>query len=89
MADLNAFAVAQKKNLMVPDDVAAAHGRKTDAPIRARPGMPLARHDGDIAQRNATPLRRGLAKRQRRSAGRVDLVPMVRLDDLDIEILTQ
>ena len=61
----------------------AASRSRSRPPLRS-PGDALARVDGAFGQRAPRALRRRLAETQRGAGRRVDLVPVVHLDDLDV-----
>ena len=89
MCDLNAFAQPREQGGVIADDVSSAHGGKPD-----RGSLTLASHafspeDGTL--REVAPQRAGdhLAHAQRRTRRRIHLVPVMRLDDLDVISLTQ
>ena len=74
---------------MLAHDVAAPNRVEPDMPPLARAGDAVAGAVADRLQRHAAPLGRGLAQHQRRARGRIDLVPVMRLDHLDIVFLVQ
>ena len=88
--DLDALAGAGEQHRVVADDVAAAHAGEADASTgRARRSRLRGRRPRSACR--SRPERRGdhLAHLQRGAAGRIDLVAVVRLDDLDVVALGQ
>ena len=57
-----------------------------DVALAARPDGTVADANSVVRQRYVAARRRRLAEHQRRPGGRVDLVAMVHLDDLDVEV---
>src|SRR3546814_4244007 len=80
------LALGREDHRVLPSHVAAAQGGKAD--LAAGPGADLAfaRHAGDLAQRHVAALRRRLAQHQRGAGGRVYLVSVMHLDDLDVVV---
>ena len=74
---------------MIADDTPAAQGRETDAAGLARTRFIIAVVARNVDQAIAATLRHRLAELQRRARRRVDLVPMMRLGDLDVVVVTQ
>ena len=84
MRDLDALAGAGKHHRVVTDDVAAADRREPDRARTALAGMAFARVHGELRERAAEGGGDDLSHLQRRARRRIDLVAMVRLDDLDV-----
>ena len=87
MRDLDALADAREQHRMVADDIAAADGGKTD-----RRRIALARHafapvHGAVLQVAAERVGDDFAHRERGARRRIDLVTVMRLDDLDVVAL--
>ena len=77
------FARPQKPYLVLADHITPARHRKSDAARLTRPsGHTSQLHR--LGQADATTLRSGPAQYQRRSGRRIDLVLVVRLEDLDV-----
>jgi hypothetical protein len=87
VGDLDALAGAGEQHGVVTDDVAAADGGEADARRVALAGDAFARVDRAVLQVAAERLGQHLAHLQRGAAGRVDLVAVVGLDDLDVVAL--
>ena len=86
MRELETLRLAAEHHRVVADFRTAAQRRKADGAGLAGPRVPVARADLDILERDAAPARRRLAERERRARGRVDLVAVMDLGDLDIEL---
>ena len=83
--DLDALALAGEHDDVLADDVAAAQRREADRARLALAGRALARVDAARSPRSMpAPVGGGLAQHQRGPRRRVDLVPVVHLDDLDV-----
>ncbi len=89
MRDLDALAGSREQHRVIADDVAAAHGREADRLRIAFAGGALASVDRDAPKVAPERLRNHLAHLQRGTGRRVDLVPMVRLDDLDVVFVSE
>src|SRR3546814_4784138 len=89
VADLDAFAVAKKHHGVISDDIAAADRLEADRLAIACTGVAVAlvnRAFGEIAADAAC---HRLAHHQRRAARRIDLVAVMRFDDLDVEVVAE
>ena len=84
MRELDFFLGADETDGVLTDHVAAARHGKADRAGHARAGLTLARVDGQLGELAAA--RRGdtLTQSERGARRGVDLVPMVRLRDLDV-----
>ena len=84
VGDLDPLAGAGKQHGVVADDVAAANHREPDGSRVRAPRCRLGARSTAISSGPAE--RRGddLAQRDRRTDGRIDLLPVVGLDDLDV-----
>ena len=82
--ELDALARAGEDHRVVADDIAAAQRREPDGSQLALAGHAFARVDRAVAERATGASRGRLAQRDRRAGWRVDLVPMMHLDDLDV-----
>ena len=89
MAERDDLARPGEQRLMVADHVAAAQRREADRAFRPRPGEPVARPHRRVGEVDPPSRRRRLAQHQRGARGRVDLVAVVHLDDLDVVIQPQ
>ena len=74
---------------MLADDVAAADGVKADLFRRALAGFAMATVARDVADLALERLRHDFAQLERRAGRRVDLVAVVRFDDLDVVALAE
>ncbi|AEM42165.1 predicted signal transduction protein containing a membrane domain protein [Ketogulonicigenium vulgare WSH-001] len=86
MAQDDPLAIGGKNHVMLAHDIAPAHGRKADMAPLARASDPIAAPVRDRVQIHAAPRRRRFAQHQGGARWRVDLVAVMRLDDLDVEI---
>src|SRR5271154_434401 len=86
VAENHPLALAGEDDAVIADDRAAAQRRKADVALAARPGQAVAAPRGMLLERHASPAGCRLAKQERGARGRVDLHPMMHLDDLDVEI---
>ena len=84
MGDLDALADAGEHHRVIADDIAAAQRGEADRAGAALAGVPLACVDRDVVE--PASLRRGddLAHLERGARGRIDLVAVMRLEDLDV-----
>ena len=89
MGDLDALAGAREQHRVLADDVAAADGGEADGAPVALARVPLAAVDGALAEVAAEGLGDDLAQPQGSARGGVDLVAVVRLDDLDVAVVAQ
>ncbi len=87
--DLDPLAGPGEHHRVVTDDVAAANRRKPDRARTALPGVTFARIYGEFVERAAE--RRGddFTHFQCGARRRVDLVPMVGFDDLDVVVVAE
>src|SRR5690606_24089743 len=86
VGQLEALAVAEEMDRVVADDVTASDTENADLVLRS--GANLAVPSPQLAELRANRLGR-LGKTDRGPARRVDLLPMVHLDDLDVELGTE
>ncbi len=89
MRELDAFAVAGEDDRVIADDIAAAQSRETDRARLALAGNTVADIHavaGEVASERG---RCRLAEHQRRARRRVDLVPVMHFDDLDIVVVAE
>ena len=84
MDDLDALAGAREDHRVLADDVAAAQRREADRSRLALAGDAVPRVDRAVGEIAPDASGRRFAQTQRRSRRRVDLVPVVHLDDLDV-----
>ena len=89
MPELQPFAVAGEHDEVIARDRSSAQGREADRAFLARAGQPGAPVGAVVGERHAAACRRRLAEQQRGARRRVDLVAMVRLDDLDVPIVPE
>src|SRR5829696_7678234 len=82
---LDLLAVRVEDHAVLADDDAAAQGVDADLTLLARRAA-LAPVDGDLVEIVLSPLRGGPRQEERRTRRGVHLVPVVRLDDLDVVI---
>src|SRR4051812_18014448 len=82
--DLDALAGAGEEHGVLADDVAAPDGMEADFLPGALAGLALAAMARDLRQLALQRLGNDFAKFQRGARGRIDLVAVVRLDDLDV-----
>src|SRR5690606_20313950 len=82
--DLDPLADAREEHRVVADDVPAPDGGETDAGGVALAGDAVALEHPDLVEPATERLGDDLPHAQGGAGGRVDLVPMVRLDDLDV-----
>ena len=74
---------------MLAGIVAAAQGRKADVAALARAGDAVARALALGREIDLAPFGGGLAQRERRARGRIDLVAMMHLENLDVVIIAE
>ncbi len=89
MGDLDALAIGGEQHGMVAHDVPGTHSREADGLARPRPGLAFATIDGNLLQIAPERLGHHLPHAQSGAGRRINLVPVMRLDDLDIHIVTQ
>jgi hypothetical protein len=82
--DLDALAGAGEQHRVVAHDVAPADGREADGRRVALAGDAFARVDRALLQVSAQRIGDHLAHLERGARGRIDLVAVVRFDDLDV-----
>jgi len=85
MREFEPFACAGEDHHVIADDVAAAKRCKADRAWLAFAGDALARIDGISVERHTRARSRGLAEAKRSAGRRIHLVPMMHLEDLDVE----
>jgi ribosome-binding factor A len=86
MAEDDPLARPREDHLVLADDIAAPQAREADRALPPGPGHPVAPAFGEIGEIGAAPPCRRLAEHQGRARGRVDLHPVMHLDDLDIVV---
>ena len=89
MGQLDPFSLTPEHHRMLADDVAGADGLEADGPAVARAGAaypPVDRALGEVAAQRAGD---DLAHAHRGPRRRIDLVTMVRLDDLDVHAVAE
>ena len=84
MAERQDFVIGGKGDAMLADDSAAAHDGKANFTLRPRAGDAVTGASRGIGQGNPAPPRRRFTEHQGRAGRGVDLVPMMRLEDLDV-----
>ena len=84
--ELDPLAVRCEDHGVLADDAAAAQGGKADVAAPARAGVAVAHAHADVVELDAAALGGGLAEHQRRAGRGIDLVPVVHLEDLDVEV---
>ncbi len=82
--EFDALARAGEDHRVVADDIAAAQRREPDGSRLALAGHAFARIDRAVGERATGAARGRLAQSDRRAGRRVDLVPVMHLDDLDV-----
>ena len=86
VAENHPLALAGEDDAVIADDRAAAQRGEADVALAARAGQAVAAARRMVFERNASRRGRRFAKQERCARGRVDLHPMMHLDDLDVEI---
>ena len=89
MAQHNAFTWSCKQYIVFPNDVTTTHGDKSNIPGFARTRNAITTRIFYIVQGNASPVGGGLTQHQRGPRWRIDLVPMMRLDDLNVIVVVK
>jgi hypothetical protein len=77
---------AGKDHVVISDHGAAAQAGKADRTFCARAGVTVSGARGLFLKRNVARFGRGASEQQSGSGRRVDLCPVMHLDDLDIEV---
>lgn len=80
---------AGENHVMLADDVAAANCRESDIALAPGPGDPVAATVRNFAERAAPAFGSGFAQHQGCSRWRIDLLVVVRLNDLDVKVVAQ
>ena len=86
---LDALALAGKYHCVFADDVTPADGMERDARAVALAGNALPTEHGDFLEIAPECSCNDLAEPQRRSGGRIHLVPVMCLDDLDVKTVAE
>jgi hypothetical protein len=89
VGDFQTFADAGEHHRMVTDDIAAAQGGETDGARITLAGDALAAINGAGIQVTPQCVGDDFAHPQRGAGRRIDLVPVMRFDNLDIELVIQ
>ena len=89
MGQLDPFLVARQDDRVIAGHRSAAQRSKADRASGPRPGDAVTPALAVAGQIDAAPPRRRFAEQFRGAAGRIDLVPVVHLDNLDIPVVTQ
>jgi hypothetical protein len=89
MGELEALALAGEDHGVVADDIAAAQSREADISGLAGASMAIAHALAARGEVDAPALGCGAAQGERRARGRIDLVAVVHLQDLDVVILAE
>ena len=89
VAQDHALALPGKDHVVFAHDIPTTDCREPDGTGPAGPGDPVAATVGDVIQRHAQPLGRGLPEHQGRTRRRVDLLVVMGLDHFDIEVLAK
>src|SRR5690606_37216941 len=84
MCELDAFADAREGDGVIPDHIAPPEDAEANAARLPRAARAMSCVLRLLAQRDAAAPRRRLAERERGSGGRILLVAVVRLEDLDV-----
>ena len=89
MAEYDALARSRKNHVMFSHHIATANGGKANIAALPRTGDAVAAPVGNLIERNTAPGGGRLAQHESGTRGGVDLLVVMRLDDLDIEIFIQ
>ena len=86
MGEFDPLALAGENDIVIADDRTAADAGQPDRALGPRTRQPCTAVDAQFGQRRPPPARRGLAKQDRGAGRSIDLVAVMRFDDLDIPV---
>ncbi|MNZ93102.1 hypothetical protein D3C78_1121570 [compost metagenome] len=89
MGDLQALTFGSKQHGVITDHIAGTHGGEADGLAITRTGLAFTAIHRHFLQVAAQRIGNHFTHAQRSTRRRIDLVPVVSLDDLDIDIITQ
>ena len=89
MGQLDALVRAGEDHAVLARDVAAAQRREADVARFARAGVAVAPALALLLEVDLAALCGGLAEQQRGAGGRIDLLVVMHLDDLDVELVAE
>ncbi len=89
MGDFQALAFGSEQHGVIAHHIAGTHGSETDGLAITRAGLPFTAIHGHFLQITAQRIGNHFTHAQCGTRWRIDLVPVVRLDDFDIDIIAQ
>lgn len=85
----DAFSVSGKNDIVLANDITTPYDAEPDAAAWPWSGNSVPRPDFDIFKPPASAISSSLAQHERSSRRRIDLVPVMGLDDLDVKVLIE